>query len=874
MLVPSTLSLGVVPVLVGPLQALLALLPVILASLGVAIMTLFKPRVILNILKLIWAQKLPLLGIALLIVGLFYSLPRLFPESYSVASTSDNSVDSPMFRGGPERRSWVPGKPNPAQGGVNWRFKTGEIDTFYSSPTVVGDYVYAVSGDITPFNRNGTGRILCLDADTGEVVWKDQLKDFRATFASPAVSGNYLVCGEGLHLTSDARVVCLDARTGETLWEYRTNDHVESSPCIYDGKVYVGAGDEGGILCFALEPNPDGTPNLLWHRQGSDFLDAESSPVAADGKVIVGLGIEGHALVCLDANTGEELWRVDSPYPVFSSPAIENGVVYVGKGTGNFIFSAEEVWEKEKTKMIKAGASAKEIAAKAELMAPIGIVSAIDAETGQVLWEYNLERTVLGAISIADGNIYFGSSDNHVYRLSKQGELLDKWNTQMPIKSSLAVGEDFVYCVAASGILFAVNRENFDLIWQEPLYTSPPSATDYFVSSPVLANGQVYVGTPADGLVSIGQPGEDSEKIWAGAGGGPGYSGKADTSAIPESLSEQWFDESIAITGPIAYHNNAVYAPGVMESVPGVAKINLTESDSLDSRIEWFFSTKHIVKQSPVLVGDQLFIADGNAGESSRMLYVINTSNGDKLGELSIGLDATGHFTYQGGLLLIEDKLSSLSAYELLKDDTIGLAFSIQWQIKNAGKLVGIPDTRNALLAFATEEPNQINLYDLLTGLPLWQRELSATPTTGPIFNNKQVWVGTNRGLLALNTRTGNIIWELDELGPISQTLVAKSQFLAALSDDDPTLHLVNTETGEVHRSIPSVPVPPLLTSNQFYFAGSRGMKWASLADAKSSTKNWLRWEDEWGAINGSVISVNSRIYIPTELGLLSTSSR
>ena len=51
----------------------------------------------------------------------------------------------------------------------------------------------------------------------------------------------------------------------------------KSSPAVDTDRVFIGAGNDG-FYCFALEPNPDGSPNLLWHLEGSDFPDCECSP--------------------------------------------------------------------------------------------------------------------------------------------------------------------------------------------------------------------------------------------------------------------------------------------------------------------------------------------------------------------------------------------------------------------------------------------------------------------------------------------------------------------------------------------------------------------------------------------------------------------
>ena len=91
-----------------------------------------------------------------------------------------------------------------------------------------------------------------------------------------------------------------------------------------DGKVYVGAGDDG-YYCLSLEPEAPGKPRLIWHLPGEDYPDAETSLAVHNGKVYAGLGFGGKALCVLDAGSGKELKRVPLKYPAFSPPTISEG---------------------------------------------------------------------------------------------------------------------------------------------------------------------------------------------------------------------------------------------------------------------------------------------------------------------------------------------------------------------------------------------------------------------------------------------------------------------------------------------------------------------------------------------------------------------
>ena len=54
-----------------------------------------------------------------------------------------------------------------------------------------------------------------------------------------------------------------------------------------------------------------------------------SSPAVANGVVYVGSGMDGN-VYALNATTGVKLWNYTTGSEVYSSPAVVNGVVYVG----------------------------------------------------------------------------------------------------------------------------------------------------------------------------------------------------------------------------------------------------------------------------------------------------------------------------------------------------------------------------------------------------------------------------------------------------------------------------------------------------------------------------------------------------------------
>ena len=219
----------------------------------------------------------------------------------------------------------------------------------------------------------------------------------------------------------------------------------------------------------------------------SEFADAETSLAVHDGKVYFGLGNDGKALSVIDADTGKELQRVAMQFPVFGPPSIARGKLYLGMGEGDYVSAGPE------------GPDG-------------GEVRCLDLATLKTEWSYNLKKTVLGAVAVIEEGhkkkteeckLYFGSCDGALYCLSEKGELLGKY--QIPgkaaIKTSPAVTDKWVYIVTDRGLLIGLDRKTLTPRWE---YRLGPQ--QFFISSPVVARGHVYVGTEKDGFFCIGEP--------------------------------------------------------------------------------------------------------------------------------------------------------------------------------------------------------------------------------------------------------------------------------------------------------------------------------------------------------------------------------
>lgn len=846
--------LGVVPVLVSPL---LPILGGIAVAVGTALVSLLKPSVMKQALRLAWRLKVPLLVIAACLTGAVWGVRAAWPYLGPAAGEAEGSAaDWPMARGGPARLGAPPGAQGPARGGVRWVWEPGG-PAFFSSPAVIGNRVYTTSARLGFLG--GTGEILCLDADTGGRVWQAAPDGYRATFSSPVISGHRLVCGEGLHFTRDARVVCVDltpGREGTVLWTHPTKSHVECAPVIYDGRVYVGAGDDG-YYCFRLEPAADGSAQVVWHAPGEKYPDAETSLAVADGRVYAGLGLGGKALCVLDADTGEELGRLPTPYPVFSPPAIADGKLYLGMGNGDYVNSAEKARDAQIEKMRDSGAGAAEIEAARAALGPAGEVWCVDLATLEVDWKFNVGRTVLGAVAVAGEHLYFGSRDGRVYCIGRDGKPVSTFDAHAPILGSPAVTDAHVYAVADSGTLYGLRRETLEPVWETSVGTEPN-----FIGSPTVARGHVYVGTQADGFVCAGEAGGTAAApLWPGHLGGPGKAGNPDGGPLqargamrwqfPASENGQAADAQAQVTAPAAVVDGRAFVPLASGPRRGLACL---AADGDGKTPAWVVEVAGGVHGSPAVSGGRVLFVGGRAGDAGRQLHCADAATGAARWAAPVADGASGALAATADRVLVQDAAAALACFDLDGQKA--------WSA-DVGRLAGAPAVTEAMVVAAAADPPALVALDLPTGRTLWRVALEAAPRTSPAVADAIIYLGTARGLEARSLVDGGPVpgWSV-ACGGASGEFALGRDVVAYVSDLGELVVAARLD-GAVRTRVPgAVPgTSPLLGRQTLLYLGKDGLMQIATGESGAAPTAWVDLSG-LGRPTSPMVAGGGRVYV------------
>ncbi|XP_056271248.1 beta-alanine-activating enzyme isoform X2 [Pseudoliparis swirei] len=196
-----------------------------------------------------------------------------------------------------------------ASGETRWTFQTGDAVKSRAAVDPLTGLVMVGSHD---------GHVYALDPEGERCVWRRHCGG-GAVFSSPRLHPSL----RRLYAASlGGRFLCLDPDTGAVLWSHRRDVPFFSSPDAAAGRVAVGSVD-GNICCYSDEGE------LVWQflTEGPVF----SSPRVTPDHQGVLCGSHDGRLRRVSLADGSPVWSFRAPGKVYSSPCVLDGSV-VGRG--------------------------------------------------------------------------------------------------------------------------------------------------------------------------------------------------------------------------------------------------------------------------------------------------------------------------------------------------------------------------------------------------------------------------------------------------------------------------------------------------------------------------------------------------------------
>ncbi|MGZ7038464.1 MAG: outer membrane protein assembly factor BamB family protein, partial [Thermoanaerobaculia bacterium] len=222
----------------------------------------------------------------------------------------------------------------------------------------------------------------------------------------------------------DGNVYALNAANGSTRWTAATGERIRATPAVADGGVFVGTAG-GKLYRFDRATGKrdwsyaTAGASLVSGDFGYDRRTLQSSPAIANG--IAYVGARDGQFYAVDAKTGTLRWKSDYGLPwVITSPALQDGRVYIGSSDGHFVqclngSDGKELWKTDVgTTVWSSPALSGDLVFAGD---GDGRLHAFDRENGTRLWSFMTGGMVMSSPVVARDLVVFGSSDRAVYAL-------------------------------------------------------------------------------------------------------------------------------------------------------------------------------------------------------------------------------------------------------------------------------------------------------------------------------------------------------------------------------------------------------------------------------------------------------------------------
>ncbi len=420
-------------------------------------------------------------------------------------------ADGKFFRGGAHDNTFYAF--NASDGKIAWTYNPGTADGYWCTGVAVAyGMVYELNKD---------GKLYALDENTGQPVWNYTGPGPLMFPGNPTIADGKVYATTGQAATygdvnSTSEFACLDAYTGQLIWKLPIEAFApRESVAIAYGNLYLIPGDVTKSV-DTISSDEYSTINQIWAMGTRDWAMWRHDPA--------------HTGVGQSAPTNLTLrWSFPTGGAVISSPSIANGIAYFGSQDKNIYAvdgrSGSLIWKFTTGERIASSLAIEN--GRVYSGTDDGYVYCLDAYNGSLIWKTfaggDIPANFAAAVKlrsspmIVNGSVYVGALDNKTYCINAEnGNVTWTFETKGPITSSPAVVDDAVYVVSQepdSGALYKLEASNGSVIWKKPLPYQPAfmEGTD-MQASPTVAGGMVYASS--DTSVYYGINATTGNTVW------------------------------------------------------------------------------------------------------------------------------------------------------------------------------------------------------------------------------------------------------------------------------------------------------------------------------------------------------------------------
>lgn len=382
---------------------------------------------------------------------------------------------------------------------VLWVSETGGRST----PIVLNGRVYLntrTPDDVTdPVEKiHAREQVVCWDAETGEVLWRDVFNVFQTDVPASRVGWASMVGDTETGLvyvhTVSGLFRCYTP-DGEVVWERSLHEEF-GQISGYGGRFHTPLIDEDRIIVSFLQQNwgeTGGPPQHAYYafdkRTGQvqwisipggrphDTTYSSPSVTVIDGvRMLIGGNADG-GIHAIHARTGESLWGFRmSRRGINATSVVDGNLVYASHGEDNIdslafgrlqcidatgrgdVTKTHCVWRIDDIKAGYTGLLVKD--GILYVMANTGTLYAFDSKSGEQLWVENLGTVGRGSPVWADGKIYLTEVNGNIHILRPSREGCERLS-QVQLRAADGVGNDEIFGspAIADGRIYIVTRD-------------------------------------------------------------------------------------------------------------------------------------------------------------------------------------------------------------------------------------------------------------------------------------------------------------------------------------------------------------------------------------------------------------------------------
>ena len=338
---------------------------------------------------------------------------------------------------------------------------------------------------------------------------------------------------------------------------------------------------------------------------------------------------------------GRLKWRFDTDFPMFSSPSVVDGRLYLGSGDNRVV--------------------------------------ALDADTGELIWEHVVRGPVDSSPAVAGKSVFIGLRDGRVLSLHKDsGELQWEFPTGGIFATSPVVLDGILYIGSGDGKLYTLDAQTGQVRWSYQ--------TNGHIASDPAINDEIVAVLSQDSYLHIVDKNTGRKRLdyhTKFARGSPALSGDwvytADQIGLVTAI--DWHKREYPFEKNVRWLRTQLWAWGFLPELPPL------------KGLAWaaFLPGSSFVA-SPIVTEDRLYVA-----AAERRVYALDRETGDVVWTY----EADGFFlsamTLVGDGLFIGDRFGTLHAVSAETGEEL-------WRFETGAPIGSTPVAANGLLYFTSED--------------------------------------------------------------------------------------------------------------------------------------------------------------------------